>query len=85
MPAFWDAASFIVVEVARRFRGAYCLHHQGGNLTLRAFTNTELLGARAGTLNLINGEHGAGNSSHVTPPTYSTSCLRISIICLRNT
>jgi hypothetical protein len=31
MTAFWDAAPFIIVKVDRRFRGVYCLHHQGGS------------------------------------------------------
>jgi hypothetical protein len=26
---FWDVAPCSIVEVDRRFRGAYCLHHQG--------------------------------------------------------
>jgi hypothetical protein len=26
---FWDAAPCRLVEIYRRFRGAYCLHHQG--------------------------------------------------------
>jgi hypothetical protein len=26
---FWDVAPCSHVEVDRRFRGAYCLHHQG--------------------------------------------------------
>jgi hypothetical protein len=29
MTALWDIASFNLVEVDRRFRGAYCLHHEG--------------------------------------------------------
>jgi hypothetical protein len=28
MTAVWDIALFSLVEVNRRFRGAYCLHHQ---------------------------------------------------------
>jgi hypothetical protein len=27
---FWDAAPCSIVDIARRLRGAYCLHHQGG-------------------------------------------------------
>jgi hypothetical protein len=27
--AFWDMAPCSLVAVDRRFRGAYCLHHQG--------------------------------------------------------
>jgi hypothetical protein len=27
--AFWDIAPYSLVEVNRRFRGLYCLHHQG--------------------------------------------------------
>jgi hypothetical protein len=26
---FWDIAPYSLVEVDRRFRGVYCLHHQG--------------------------------------------------------
>jgi hypothetical protein len=26
---FWDVAPYSLVEVYRRFKGAYCLHHQG--------------------------------------------------------
>jgi hypothetical protein len=29
MTVFWDVAPCSVVEIDRRFRGAYCLHHQG--------------------------------------------------------
>jgi hypothetical protein len=29
MTVFWDFAPRSLVEVDRRFRGAYCLHHQG--------------------------------------------------------
>jgi hypothetical protein len=29
MKAFWDIAPCSLVEVDLRFRGAYCLHHQG--------------------------------------------------------
>jgi hypothetical protein len=29
MTAFWDIAPCSLVEVDRRFRSAYCLHHQG--------------------------------------------------------
>jgi hypothetical protein len=28
---FWDVAPYILVRVETRFRGAYCLHHQGDN------------------------------------------------------
>jgi hypothetical protein len=30
MTAFWDTAACGLVEVDRRFRSAYCLHHQSG-------------------------------------------------------
>jgi hypothetical protein len=30
MTAVWDTAPFSIEEVDRRFRGTYCLHHQGG-------------------------------------------------------
>jgi hypothetical protein len=29
MTVLWDIAPCSLVEVYRRFRGAYCLHHQG--------------------------------------------------------
>jgi hypothetical protein len=29
MTAFWDTAPYSLVEVGRRFRGTYYLHHQG--------------------------------------------------------
>jgi hypothetical protein len=29
MTVFWDVALCILVEIERRFRGAYCLHNQG--------------------------------------------------------
>jgi hypothetical protein len=29
MTSFWDTAPCSLVDVDRRFRGAYCLHHQG--------------------------------------------------------
>jgi hypothetical protein len=30
MTVFWDIAPCSLVKVDRRFRGVYCLHHQGG-------------------------------------------------------
>jgi hypothetical protein len=30
MTVFWDVVSCRLVEIDRRFRGAYCLHHQDG-------------------------------------------------------
>jgi hypothetical protein len=30
--AFWDMAPCSLVEVDRRFRGSYCLHHKGDRL-----------------------------------------------------
>jgi hypothetical protein len=30
MTAFWDISPCSLVEVHRLFRGAYCLHHEGG-------------------------------------------------------
>jgi hypothetical protein len=35
MTPFWDAAPCSLVEVDRRFRGAYCLHHSGDDTTRR--------------------------------------------------
>jgi hypothetical protein len=29
MAVFWDFAACSLVEIDRRFRGAYCLHHKG--------------------------------------------------------
>jgi hypothetical protein len=29
MAVFWDVAPCSLVDIGRRFRGAYCLHHQG--------------------------------------------------------
>jgi hypothetical protein len=43
MTAFSDVAPLSVVEVDRRFRGSYCLHHQGG--TYSSSTSTRLYGA----------------------------------------
>jgi hypothetical protein len=31
MTVFWDVSPCSLVEVYRRFRGAYCLHHQGAH------------------------------------------------------
>jgi hypothetical protein len=28
MMEFWDVAPFIIIEIDRRFRDAYCRHHQ---------------------------------------------------------
>jgi hypothetical protein len=33
--AFWDTAPRSLVEVYRRFRDAYCLHHQGDDGAVR--------------------------------------------------
>jgi hypothetical protein len=32
--AFWDTASCNLEEVHRHFRGAYCLHHQGDQVSI---------------------------------------------------
>jgi hypothetical protein len=34
MTVFWDIAPCSLVNVYRRFRGTYCLHHQGNCLTV---------------------------------------------------
>jgi hypothetical protein len=34
---FWDVATCSYVELDRRFRGEYCLHHQDGDLSPRGF------------------------------------------------
>jgi hypothetical protein len=34
MTAFWDIEPRSLVEVDRRFRGAYCLHHQGDETSI---------------------------------------------------
>jgi hypothetical protein len=44
--ALWEIALCSVVEVARCFRGAYCLHHRGKERLLkRRSTSTRLHGA----------------------------------------
>jgi hypothetical protein len=35
MAVFWVVARCNLVEVCRRFRGAYCLHHQGSEWAAR--------------------------------------------------
>jgi hypothetical protein len=35
MTVFWDAAPCGLVEIDRRFRSAYCLHHQGEEYLIR--------------------------------------------------
>jgi hypothetical protein len=46
MTVFWDITPYSLVDIGRRFRGAYCLHHQGDrrdNLKshkLRVFENS---------------------------------------------
>jgi hypothetical protein len=37
MTAFWYIAPCSLVEVNRRFRSAYCLHHQGDNYSIELF------------------------------------------------
>jgi hypothetical protein len=38
---FWDVAPCSQVDVDRRFRGAYCLHHQGVALIMEAVCTSE--------------------------------------------
>jgi hypothetical protein len=47
MTAFWDIAPCSLVDVDRRFRGAYCLHHQSNphRPLKRRSTPTRLHGA----------------------------------------
>jgi hypothetical protein len=35
MTAVWDVAPCSLAEVVRRFRGAYCLHHQADRLFMK--------------------------------------------------
>jgi hypothetical protein len=39
MTVFWDAAPCSLVEIDRRFRGTYCLHHRGDNRADRHLRN----------------------------------------------
>jgi hypothetical protein len=41
MAVFLDVAPCSLVEIDRRFRGAYCLHHQGG-LVVTAVSLSEM-------------------------------------------
>jgi hypothetical protein len=43
---FWDVTPSSLVEVCRRFRGAYCLHHQVHHIALmmEAASTSELVG-----------------------------------------
>jgi hypothetical protein len=43
MIAFWDIASYSLVKVDRRFRDAYCLHHQGDDGRSTNLRNVGLL------------------------------------------
>jgi hypothetical protein len=47
MRPFWDVAPCSLIEIDRRFRDAYCLHHQGNNdaSLKRLYTSTRLHGA----------------------------------------
>jgi hypothetical protein len=36
MTAFWDIVPCSLIEVDRRFRGSYCLHHQGDHASIIA-------------------------------------------------
>jgi hypothetical protein len=42
MAVFWVAAPCSLVEVYRRFKGAYCLHHQGDEFENK-FGNNEAI------------------------------------------
>jgi hypothetical protein len=51
MTVFWDVALCILVEVYQRFRGAYCLHHQGNDYTaqhLRRWSYKNMFGKPEG-------------------------------------
>jgi hypothetical protein len=39
MSVFWDVAPCILVDTGRRFRGAYCLHHQGNDTSWGGLLN----------------------------------------------
>jgi hypothetical protein len=41
MAVFWDVAPCSLAEIDRRFRGAYCLHHQ--DLIMEAVSTSETL------------------------------------------
>jgi hypothetical protein len=45
MAAFWEKAAYVCVEVDRRFRGVYSLHHpdDGGSMHLRNCCFNQLL------------------------------------------
>jgi hypothetical protein len=40
MAVLWDVAPCSLVETDRRFRGAYCLHHQGRSVSIRLHGST---------------------------------------------
>jgi hypothetical protein len=39
MTVFWDVAPCSLVQIDRRFRGAYCLLHQGDKLSETGYRN----------------------------------------------
>jgi hypothetical protein len=43
MTVFWDVAPCCRVEIDRRFRGAYCLHHYQGALMMEVVGTSETL------------------------------------------
>jgi hypothetical protein len=57
MKAFWDVASLSLVEIDRRFRGAYCTHYQGARLYCNIYTIQQIqphkLSARSEVLTAV--------------------------------
>jgi hypothetical protein len=43
MRAIWDIAPFPIMEADRRFRGAYCFHHQGVRMIAVDFHSNDWL------------------------------------------
>jgi hypothetical protein len=53
MAVFWDVMPCSLVEIDRRFRGAFCLHHQGATSQKTAIFGREFIIAQFVSANLI--------------------------------
>jgi hypothetical protein len=52
MTAFWDNAQCSLIEVDRRFGGAYCLHHQGDKTSVNFYETVTFQVLTAGSMNI---------------------------------
>jgi hypothetical protein len=86
---FWDDVPCSLVETGRRFRGAYCLHHQGNDRDYmaqhprRQSTSLKVSFSRVECVALVGGR-GKFYCTSVCPSVDLSTRLKLHVICRNN-